>query len=137
MDIYIAASWKQHVAVDLLAATLRARGHQVFAFTEQECAHLAVDPGDWFESQACQSVWQADMTACLGADLVIYIGPAGVDAWAEVGAAWGNGVPVLAVKAKGEAVGIQRKMVQRWHDNQASLLAHVDAMAASGNVGTA
>jgi len=127
MDIYIAASWQQAAAVDLLAARLRDQGHEVFAFTEQ--AELGLAPkSDWYESPAGYRVWCADMQACVGADLVLYLG-GGCDAWAEVGAAWSVGVPVLGLRTKGEAVGIQRRMVMRWCDTVAELLAGVADVA--------
>ncbi len=48
------------------------------------------------------------------ADLVIYLGPSGCDAWAEVGAAYGTGVPVLGLLAKAEEVGLMRHMISCW-----------------------
>jgi hypothetical protein len=48
--------------------------------------------------------------------LVIYIGPSGCDAWAEVGAAWSRGVPIIGLYAKGEQVGLMRRMVEWVHD---------------------
>ena len=131
MDIYIAASWRHHVAVDLLADRLRRAGHRVFAFTEAESSEV-VD-ANWHDTPKAYKVWIADMTACQGADLVIYLGPSGVDAWAEVGAAWNNGIPIYGVWSKGEAVGLQRKMVSRWCENVQQLLLFVEVMAAEQN----
>ena len=128
MDIYIAASWQQAAAVDLLAARLRDMGHTVFAFTEQPGQPVQPPPPGWHESPAGYRVWCADMQACVGADLVLYIG-GGCDAWAEVGAAWAVGVPVLGLRTKGEAVGIQRRMIMRWCGTVAELLAGVADVA--------
>ena len=46
------------------------------------------------------------------ADLLIYIGPSGCDAWAEIGAAYGSGVNIFGLLAKNEEVGIMRHMIK-------------------------
>ena len=59
------------------------------------------------------------------ADLVIYLGPSGCDAWAEVGAAYGSGVPILGLLAKAEDVGLMRHMIAGWCTSVEELLGRV------------
>ena len=121
MKIYIASSWKNQHAVELLTLELRRRGHDVLSFVEnnhgEQAGHLAVENGapmnfdDWVISERGKKSFEYDIQGATTADLVIYIGPSGCDAWAEVGAAWAKGIPILGLHAKGEQVGLMRRMV--------------------------
>jgi hypothetical protein len=113
MNIYIASSWKNQHAVTMLTKLLRDAGHTVASFVENN--NLEWDKGisfdDWVWSELGQQSFTFDTDAAMNSDLVIYIGPSGVDAWAEVGAAWSAGVTVFGLIAKGEQVGLMRRMV--------------------------
>lgn len=61
-------------------------------------------------------------------DLLIYLGPSGNDASAEMGAAWAKGVPIFGLWAKGEQLGLMRRMVHEWFTDYKSLLAGVDVL---------
>ena len=69
-----------------------------------------------------QGLSKFDTDAATTSDLVIYIGPSGTDAWAEVGAAWARKVPVYGLWAKGEPVGLMRRMMKRWFRDHRALL---------------
>lgn len=135
MNIYIASSFRNLHAVQLLTAMLEDSGHTVFDWTrlapplagsltpEQRRAALDADEyGDIFAfcTQACASV-----------DLVIYLGAAGQDSACEVGIAYAAGVPVYGLAGPLETPGtILSRAVSRWCDGATGLLAAVAAYAA-------
>lgn len=136
MNIYIASSWKNQHAVEMLTAVLRQRGHDVKSFVEnnhgEQAGHLATKDqkpipfDEWVWSDRGTKSFEFDTKWATEADLVIYLGPSGCDAWAECGAAWGAGVPILGLTAKGEQVGLMRRMVLDWALDFKMLLALVD-----------
>lgn len=140
ITIYIAASWKHQHAVELLTHVLRDQGHQIISFVEhgitengqREC-DPAFDVEKWIESPDGHKKWVFDMNGAMFSDLVIYIGPSGLDAWAEVGAAHARGVPIYGLKAKGEAIGINRHMINKWFTDWRELYSMVRAFANAGS----
>lgn len=142
MKIYIASSWKNQHAVEMLTALLRERGHNVLSFVENnhgenpnsatnERNHSNYTKGvpfeEWCASPDGERSFDYDTRGATESDLVIYIGPSGTDAWAEVGAAWAGGVLILGLWAKGEQAGLMRRMVT-WFEDYVSLLAHLDGL---------
>lgn len=136
MKIYIASSWKNQHAVEMLTEMLRTRGHEVLSFVEnshgEQAAHLATDNGkpidfeQWVWSERGRRSFDYDTTGATTADLVIYIGPSGCDAWAELGAAWAKKVPIFGLIAKGEQVGLMRRMLDGWFANYREVLKQID-----------
>lgn len=138
MKIYIASSWKNQHAVEMLTDVLRQYKHEVMSFVENNYGevgtlstrHLATKNGapipfdEWVWSDRGCNSFEYDTGSAISADLVIYIGPSGTDAWAEVGAAWASGVPIYGLWAKGEQAGLMRRMVT-WFDNYHSLLGRI------------
>ena len=129
--IYIASSWKNQHAVEMLTKHLRAKGYQVNSFVENnELTPLDHEKGitfdQWCSSASGDRCFDYDVKSAMNAALVIYISPSGTDAWAEVGAAYARRVPILGLYAKGEPAGLMRKMMLRWHYNFIELLKHVD-----------
>lgn len=121
MKIYIASSWKNQHAVEMLTDALRAKGHEVLSFVENNHGegHGADKPipfEEWVKTDQAKRSFAYDTDGATRSDFVIYIGPSGTDAWAEVGAAWASGVPVLGLWAKGECAGLMRRMVSWFHD---------------------
>lgn len=100
---------------------LRAKGHEVISFVEKAVcdegrAALAFDVVKWINSPDGHEKFLYDTAGATKSDLVVYIGPAGTDAWAELGAAWGSGVPIVGLWAKSEPAGLMRKMVTWFTD---------------------
>lgn len=128
MKIYIASSWKNQHAVEMLTDSLEATGHEVASFVRQAAnpEHLVrsgkLDVEEWICSADGAAKFHYDTEGATKSDLVIYIGPSGTDAWAEVGAAWASGVLVLGLWAKGEQAGLMRHMVAAWHRDYRHLL---------------
>jgi len=128
MRIYIASSWKNQHAVELLSDLLEDNGYQVVSFVaarrreEGGTCTGPVDVDAWINSEAGRQMFHHDLDGACRSDLVIYLGPSGTDAWAEVGAAWASGVPVLGLLAKGERAGLMRRMVSRWFNDHRELL---------------
>jgi len=127
MKIYIAASWRHQYAVEMLTDLLEGYGHQVVSFVRE-----AADSGElradgvtleqWIDPEDGLRKFGFDTQGAMSADAVVYVGPSGTDAWAEVGAAWARGVPVLGLWAKGEPAGLMRRMVC-WFDDCHHLVA--------------
>jgi hypothetical protein len=116
MKIYIASSWKNQHAVEMLTRLLRMAGHEVISFVERAVsdegrAGLQFDIEKWINSKDGEEKFHYDIDGATKSHLVIYIGPSGADAWAEVGAAYGSGVPIFGLVAKGESIGLMRRMV--------------------------
>ncbi len=136
MKVYIASSWKNQHAVELITEQLRNRGCSVLSFVEnnhgEQAGHLAVENGkpvafdEWCMSDRGLKSFEYDTLGATQSDLVIYVGPSGCDAWAECGAAWAKGVPIFALHSKGEQVGLMRRMA-RWFYNVRELFEAVDA----------
>lgn len=126
MKIYIAASWRHQHMVELLADHLEQFGHQVVSFVREAATsgELRAAGGleEWIDSEDGLRKFEFDTQGAMSADAVVYIGPSGTDAWAEVGAAWALDVPVLGLWAKGEPAGLMRRMVC-WFDNYRHLVA--------------
>ena len=131
MKIYIASSWKNQHAVELITEGLRRHGHEVMSFVENNHGEHGAEwaksmPFDeWCQSEQGTQSFNYDTRGAIESDLVIYVGPSGCDAWAEVGAAWSRGVPVIGLLAKGEQVGLMRRMVN-WVQNVRELWSVLD-----------
>jgi hypothetical protein len=141
MKIYIASSWKNQHAVEMLTALLERAGHEVLSFVRnnhgEQAGHLALsDDGkpmnfdEWVWSDRGLKSFEYDTGSATKTDLVIYIGPSGTDAWAEVGAAWASGVPIFGLHAKGEQAWLMRRMVD-WFDDYVSLIDAIEPGAAT------
>lgn len=133
MKIYIASSWKNQHAVEMLTALLEQRGHEVISFVRRAVEtetyeKMMFDLEAWIVSEDGAAKFKYDTDGATKSDLVIYVGPSGTDAWAEVGAAWGNGVLILGLYSKGEQSGLMRRMVI-WHRSYQELLKAVDEVA--------
>ncbi len=139
MDIYIASSWKNQHAVEMLTSMLRDGGHKVHSFVEKAVqdegrAGLEFDVVKWIESEDGARKFDYDTKGATDSDLVVYIGPSGTDAWAEIGAAWASGNMIFGLWAKGEQAGLMRRMMAGWFDNYADLLSAVADLAVQKKV---
>lgn len=132
MKIYIASSWKNQHGVEMLTALLREKGHEVISWVENNYGethnHVTKEFSfeDWMYTPDAQQSFDFDTKGATESDLVIYYAPSGKDACAELGAAWASGTPIIGLYAKGEDLGLMRKMVQKWFDRYTDLLAMVD-----------
>lgn len=132
LTVYIAASWKHQHAVEMLTGLIETQGHQVLSFVREACetegrGNLKYEDLDaWIESEGGRKKFEFDLGSAIGSDVVVYLGPSGCDAWAEVGAAFGAGVPVVGLWSKGEPVGLARRMMQHWFRDHEALLAFLE-----------
>ena len=128
MKIYIASSWKNQHAVEMMTDLLRRKGHLVFSFVENNNGEY--DKGmpfeKWVHTEPAEQSFKYDTMAAMQSDLVIYIGPSGKDAAAECGMAYAKGVPLIGLWAKGEDFGLMRKMFNCWCDDFRDVLMNVD-----------
>ena len=131
MRIYIAASWKHQHAVEMLTERLEDVGHEVLSWIREgrpEEAFLSKrELAHFISSDEGRRVFEFCAGSATNCDLVVYLGPSGCDAWAEVGAAYGKGVTVFGLLAKSEDVGLMRHMVHSWFSSVAELLQAVEA----------
>lgn len=131
MKIYIASSWKNQHAVEMLTAKLRRRNHEVLSFVESNYesgfgAYKGIDFDKWMRTPYAEKAFEFNTTGAAKSDLVIYIGISGKDAAAEVGIAWGAGVPIIGLYAKGEDFGLMRKLIGKWFERYYDLLLYVE-----------
>ncbi len=135
MRIYIAASWKHQHAVEMLTERLEGMGYEVLSWLREgrpEEAFLSrLELTSFINSDEGRRIFRFCVDSATRADMVIYLGPSGCDAWAEVGAASGSGVPVLGLLAKAEDVGLMRHMVRDWFSSVSGLLDAVARHAAA------
>ena len=138
MRIYIAASFKHQHAVEMLTNLIESHNIEVLSWLREgrpEEAFLSRRELEHFILSAeGKRVFKFCADSATRADLVIYLGPSGCDAWAEVGAAYGSGVPVLGLLAKAEEVGLMRHMISRWCVSVEDLMTKVLAFKTGGKL---
>lgn len=133
MKIYIASSWKNQHAVEMLTFLLRKEGFEVISWVEnnyRENHNYVTQKFDfetWVKSSESNKSFEFDTKGVLSCNIFIYIGPAGKDAAAECGICYGQKmrgyyIPMLALKAKGEDFGLMRKMFDSWYERYDDLL---------------
>lgn len=124
MKLYIASSWRNQHAIEMLTKLFRDRGHELHSSIENwETQGLTVTD-DFPPDDITTAIEQFDYDthAAITADALIYIAPSGSDAWAQVGAAWAKGVPIFGLQSKGETIGLMKQMVYLWCNNFRELL---------------
>jgi len=129
VKVYIAASWRHEHAVRMLTDELRRLGIEVVSFVENEVEAGKIQEegfNQWVWSDDGEDKFLFDTDGATTSDYVIYLGPSGADAWAEVGIAWACGVPVLGLWAKGEPIGLMRRLVAEWFYHHQSLLVYFE-----------
>lgn len=132
MKIYIASSWKNQHGVEMLTALLREKGHEVISWVENNYGenHNHVTKKfsfeEWVNSSEADQSFEFDTSGATKSDLVIYYAPSGKDACAELGAAWAADVPIIGLYAKGEDLGLMRKMVSKWYTRYTDLIDAVE-----------
>lgn len=140
MKIYIASSWKNQHGVEMLTALLRQNGHEVVSWIENNYgeSHNHVTKRfsfeDWMLTPDSKKSFEFDTIGATTCDLLIYYGPAGKDACAEMGAAWAAGRLIIGMWAKGEDLGLMRKMVHVWCERIPDLLKTVEFYAKEGKL---
>ncbi len=137
MKVYIASSWKNQHAVEMITERLRSMGCEVLSFVENNHGelqgHKAAEDGkpmaldEWVMSDRGRKSFDYDTKGATESDLVVYVGPSGCDAWAEVGAAWSRGVPIIGLISKGEQVGLMRRMAT-WVPNVRELFEQIQSV---------
>lgn len=131
--IYIASSWKNVHAVELLTKELRTSGFEVISWVENNYGenhnHVTkkFDFETWVNSHDSDQSFVFDTTAAMTCDIFIYIGPAGQDASAECGLCYGQRlvgryIPMYGLWAKGDGFGLMRKMFDRWFERAEDLI---------------
>lgn len=129
--VYIASSWKNQLAVELLTKEIRAIGAEVLSFIEnahgENKVHASAGEKEepfekWVWGERGEKSFKYDTGGAMNADLVVYVGPSGVDAWCEVGCAYAMGVPIIGFWAKSEQVGLMRRIPTMWCDDAAKLV---------------
>ncbi len=130
MKIYIASSWKNQHAVEMLTTILRDKGHEVASFVENNHfnGQFGEEFDEWIASENAARCFRFDTDSAMHSDLVIYISPSGQDAAAECGMAYARGVPVLGLFAKGESLGLMRRMMDYWYNDYRKLIKAIEVV---------
>jgi hypothetical protein len=128
--IYIASSWKNQHAVEMLTNHLRLHGFEVRSFVENNYGEghrsdKGINFEEWVNTQAADSAFMYDMQSACTSDITIYLGPSGKDAAAESAMAFAKGKYLYGLWAKGEDMGLMRKMMHQWFTRYTDLLEHV------------
>ena len=128
-SIYIASSWKNQHAVEMLTDLLEQRNYEVKSFirnaNEERLNAVAEDLDRWIWSEDGERSFDYDTGWAAKSDIVIYLGPSGCDAWAEIGITWASKRPIYALKAKGEPIGLMRRLVTKWFDDYKDMVEHI------------
>lgn len=137
-SVYIASSWKNQHAVEMLTELLRKNNFTVHSFVENEhgeqCGYEAQRDGkplpfdEWIYSVRGKKSFDFDTQSAARCEYVIYVGPSGCDAWAEIGIAYASGAKLFGLQAKGEQVGLMRRLIDFWYTNFNELLVALDCM---------
>jgi len=133
MNIYIASSWKNQHAVEMLTELLRKEGHEILSFVENNYGegHSSKKPMEfeqWVQTPQADKSFKYDTDGATKSDLVIYISPSGKDAAAEVGMAWASGVQIIGLHAKGEDFGLMRKTIYPWFERYTEVVEFVTSL---------
>lgn len=137
--VYIASSWRNAAGVELLTKSLRTIGFTVISWVEnnygEDHNHVTqkMDFESWVNSSDSYQSFDFDTAGAMGCDIFIYYGPAGMDACAELGIAWREAqlferakqLLILGLWAKGEGLGLMRKMVDCWFSRPSELLEYI------------
>lgn len=126
--IYIASSWKNQHAVEMLTDLLEERGYEVLCFVRHSAQEREFSNKfeEWVYTERAITCFAYDTRGATESDLVIYIGPSGTDTWAEVGAAWATGVPIIGLRAKGEQAGLMRHMLTKWYTEYSEIFKYLE-----------
>lgn len=139
MKIYIASSWRNAHGVEMLTAALRNNGHKVISWVENNFGenhnHVTkkMDPEAWMNSVESDQSFQFDTLGATKCEVFIWYGPGGMDAAAELGASWADAQHhplgfkrrIYGLWAKGEQIGLMRKMVDEWFPRVQDLINHI------------
>lgn len=130
MKIYIASSWKNQHGVEMLTFFLRQQNHSVISWIENcnEEGFAGFDFEKWMKTEAADRSFVFDTDGATKCDILIYYGPSGKDACAELGAAWAKGIPIIGLYAKGEDLGLMRKMMLTWTNKYTEVLELIKQM---------
>lgn len=142
MKIYIASSWKNQHAVEMLTNLLRIHGHEVISWVENNYGethnHVTkkFDFETWVNSKESDQSFEFDTHGAMNCDLFIYVGPAGKDAAAECGMCYGQRlagrlIPMFALWSKGEDFGLMRKMFDGFYGRYFDLLSDIELLKKS------
>ncbi len=134
MRIYIASSWKNQHAVEMITAIFREKGYEVISWVEnnygEDHGPKGTDFEKWVNTEPAHRSFQFDTDGAIFCDIFVYLGPAGKDASAECGIAYGQqgterGKPMYALWAKGEDFGLMRKMFDKWFVRHYELIDYI------------
>ncbi len=139
MNFYIASSWKNQHGVTMLTEILRQKGHTVTSWIENnydEYKRMGRDMSfdDWVNSENGEKAFIFDTDGATKCDCLIYYSPAGKDACCELGAAWSKKIPILGLHAKGEDLGLMRRMMHSWYYTMDDLLKAIDYLYSCFNL---
>jgi len=138
--IYIASSWKNQHAVEMLTSHFRVRGYEVISWVENNFGenhnHVTkkFDFETWVNSKESDQSFEFDINGAMSCDLFVYVGQSGKDAAAECGMCYGQRlagktIPMFGLTCKGEDFGLMRKMFDGWFDRYPDLIAAVEHVA--------
>lgn len=136
MKIYIASSWRNQHAVEMLTALLREKGHEVISWVENNYGEKhavltkKLDFEKWLNSESADKSFEFDTHGAMTCGMFIYIGAAGKDAAAQCGMCYGQRlagktIPMIALFAKGEDFGLMRKMFDFWFERYTDIIDYV------------
>lgn len=136
MKVYIASSWKNQHAVEMLTALLREKHFEVISWVENNYGerhnHVTkkFDFETWVNSEESDQSFIFDVKGAAFCDIFIYVGPAGKDAAAECGICYGRilsgkDIPMYGLFAKGEDFGLMRKMFSDWFGRYTELIDYI------------
>ena len=138
VNIYIASSARNLHGVQLLRDALIERGHHILDWTA-----LAPPLPDHLSPEERRSALDSDergeifdfcANACLRAEVLIYLGPAGQDAACEVGMAYASGVTTIGLAAPTEKPGlILNRAIKFWAADVHMCLKIIDQIKAGGH----
>lgn len=130
MKIYIASSWRNQIAVELMTGLIRKLGHEVISWIEysynEGYRKLESPPPfeTWLQTQDADQAFEFCTRAATTSDLVIYLSCAGKEAATEVGMAWAKNIPILGLHAQGEDFGLMRKTM-KWFSRYTDLTEYI------------
>jgi len=128
LKIYLASSWRNQLAVELMTRKLEQMGHVGLSNgrTLWTLARTRNQMSGRFETNIARKAYHDVTSMISAADLIVYLGPGDADVWAEIGHAKALGKTIFGVWAANEQITISRWAVTAWVSSNCELIRHVN-----------
>lgn len=137
MTTYIASSWRNQHAVEMLTDFLEQNEHIIVKSFVRDAnenpltyseAEKKMSFDEWIWSKRGEESFDFDSKAAMESDLVIMLCPIGKDASCELGMAYARNIPIISLWAKSEDLGLMRRIIKKNFNSYKELIKYVEGL---------